>query len=91
MIPEFPIGGSDGLWGDWLAWIDSEQRVSQYGTAAGVVSAIGGLSSIAISIYLSSNGERIRAVRRHYQQELRRVSRSGAGACCGEAWRDRWR
>jgi hypothetical protein len=30
------------------------------------------LSSIAISIYLSSNGERIRAVRRHYQSELRR-------------------
>ncbi|OIJ63431.1 hypothetical protein [Streptomyces mangrovisoli] len=58
--------------GDWLSWIDSEQRVSLYGTAAGVVSAIGGLSSIAISIYLSSNGERIRAVRRHYQQELRR-------------------
>lgn len=58
--------------GDWLAWIDSEQRVSLYGTAAGVVSAIGGLSSIAISIYLSSNGDRIRAVRRHYQSELRR-------------------
>ncbi|WP_328674886.1 hypothetical protein [Streptomyces sp. NBC_00343] len=58
--------------GDWLAWIDSEQRVSLYGTAAGVVSAIGGLSSIAISIYLSSNGERLQAVRRHYQRELRR-------------------
>ncbi len=58
--------------GDWLSWIESEQRVSLYGTAAGVVSAIGGLSSIAISIYLSSNGERIRAVRRHYQSELRR-------------------
>ncbi|MFF4590483.1 hypothetical protein [Streptomyces sp. NPDC001388] len=58
--------------GDWLSWIDSEQRVSLYGTAAGVVSAIGGLSSIAISIYLSSNGERIRAARRHYQNELRR-------------------
>ncbi|MEV5107970.1 hypothetical protein ACFQ7G_19525 [Streptomyces massasporeus] len=58
--------------GDWLSWIASEQRVSLYGTAAGVVSAIGGLSSIAISIYLSSNGERIRAVRRHYQSELRR-------------------
>ncbi|MFE1797737.1 hypothetical protein ACFW9L_16425 [Streptomyces sp. NPDC059517] len=57
--------------GDWLAWIGSEQRVSLYGTAAGVVSAIGGLSSIAISIYLSSNGERIRAVRRNYQSELR--------------------
>ncbi|WP_037924542.1 hypothetical protein [Streptomyces violaceorubidus] len=58
--------------GDWLSWIESEQRVSLYGTAAGVVSAIGGLSSIAISIYLSSNGERIQAVRRHYQNELRR-------------------
>jgi hypothetical protein len=62
------------IWGrgDWLSWIESDQRVSLYGTAAGVVSAIGGLSSIAISIYLSSNGERIRAVRRHYQSELRR-------------------
>ncbi|MGW1249535.1 hypothetical protein [Streptomyces sp. NPDC002535] len=62
------------IWGrgDWLSWIESEQRVSLYGTAAGVVSAIGGLSSIAISIYLSSNGERVRAVRRHYQDELRR-------------------
>jgi hypothetical protein len=58
--------------GDWLSWIESEQRVSLYGTAAGVVSAIGGLSSIAISIYLSSNGERIRAARRHYQDQLRR-------------------
>ena len=57
--------------GDWLSWITADQRVSLYGSAAGVVSAIGGLSSIAISIYLSSNGERLRAVRRHYQSELR--------------------
>ncbi|MGW5736365.1 MULTISPECIES: hypothetical protein [Streptomyces] len=58
--------------GDWLGWIASEQRISLYGTAAGVVSAIGGLSSIAISIYLSSTGERISAARRHYPSELRR-------------------
>lgn len=58
--------------GDWLGWISSDQRVSVYGSAAGVVSAIGGLSSIAISIYLSSNGERLRAARLHYQSELRR-------------------
>jgi hypothetical protein len=58
--------------GNVLAWIPTDQRLSLYGSAAGVVSAIGGLSSIAISIYLSSNGERLRAARRHYQSELRR-------------------
>lgn len=58
--------------GDFLSWIDTSQRTSVYGTAAGVVSAIGGLSSIAISIYLSSNGTRLRAVRRNYPEEMRR-------------------
>ena len=58
--------------GDWLTWIGVEQRVSVYGTAAGIVSAIGGLSSIAISIYVTAAGVRARAARRHYPHELRR-------------------
>ncbi|MBU6530975.1 hypothetical protein AB0896_16350 [Streptomyces parvulus] len=62
--------------GDWLSWIDSSQRTGLYAAAAGVVSAIGGLSAIAISIYTAANGERLRAVRRHHQDDLRRSWRS---------------
>ncbi|MET7780068.1 hypothetical protein ABZT28_30660 [Streptomyces sp. NPDC005388] len=62
--------------GDWLSWIDSSQRTDLYAAAAGVVSAIGGLSAIAISIYTAANGERLRAVRRHHQTGLRRSWRS---------------
>ncbi|MFF2536108.1 hypothetical protein [Streptomyces cyaneofuscatus] len=62
--------------GDWLSWIDSSQRTDLYAAAAGVVSAIGGLSAIAISIYTAANGERLRAVRRHHQVSLRRSWRS---------------
>lgn len=62
--------------GDWLKWADSGQRTSVYGTAAGVVSAIGGLSSIAISIYTASEGPRARSVRRNFPVELRRNWRS---------------
>ncbi|WP_406350904.1 hypothetical protein OHB56_40825 [Streptomyces sp. NBC_01635] len=50
-------------------WIESEQRVSLYGTVGGVVSAIGGLCSI--TVYLSSNGDRIRAARSRGQSKLR--------------------
>ncbi|MFF2385711.1 hypothetical protein [Streptomyces sp. NPDC058108] len=62
--------------GDWLSWVDSSQRTDLYAAAAGVVSAIGGLSAIAISIYTAANGERLRAVRRHHQIGLRRSWRS---------------
>ncbi|MFK0115141.1 hypothetical protein [Streptomyces sp. NPDC090994] len=68
--------------GDWLSWIDSSQRTDLYAAAAGVVSAIGGLSAIAISIYTAANGERLRAVRRHHQVGLRRSWRS---LLCGTA------
>ncbi|MFI5705518.1 hypothetical protein ACIA78_36455 [Streptomyces xanthochromogenes] len=71
--------------GDWLQWIDSSQRTDLYAAAAGVVSAIGGLSAIAISIYTAANGERLRAVRRQHQGQLRRSWRSllqGTAWCC---------
>ncbi|MFD9486740.1 hypothetical protein ACFWBX_22735 [Streptomyces sp. NPDC059991] len=62
--------------GDFLAWIDSSQRTDLYAAAAGVTSAIGGLSAIAISLYSAANGERLRAVRRQQQHSLRRSWRS---------------
>lgn len=71
--------------GDWLAWIDSSQRTDLYAAAAGVVSAIGGLSAIAISVYTAANGERLRAIRRQYQGQLRRSWRSllqATALCC---------
>jgi hypothetical protein len=71
--------------GDWLSWIDSSQRTDLYAATAGVVSAIGGLSAIAISIYTAANGERLRAVRLHHQGELRRSWRSllqATALCC---------
>lgn len=70
---------------DWLSWIDSSQRTDLYAAAAGVVSAIGGLSAIAISIYTAANGERLRAVRARHHRELRRSWRSllqGTALCC---------
>ncbi|WP_095046232.1 hypothetical protein [Streptomyces sp. WM6386] len=62
--------------GDWLSWIDSSQRTDAYGTSAGVVSAIGGLSAIAISIYTASNGIRVREVRREHHAKLRKSWRA---------------
>ncbi|MEH0532773.1 hypothetical protein SAMN06272781_0009 [Streptomyces sp. 1222.2] len=71
--------------GDWLQWIDSSQRTDLYAAAAGVMSAIGGLSAIAISIYTAANAERLRTVRRQHQGQLRRSWRSllqGTAWCC---------
>jgi hypothetical protein len=71
--------------GDWLTWIGSSQRTDLYAAAAGVVSAIGGLSAIAISVYTAANGERLREVRRAHQLQLRRSWRSllqGTALCC---------
>ncbi|HKR48390.1 MAG TPA: hypothetical protein VJT72_02215 [Pseudonocardiaceae bacterium] len=71
--------------GDWMQWIGSSQRTDLYAAAAGVVSAIGGLSAIAISIYTAANGERLRTVRRQHQGQLRRSWRSllqGTAWCC---------
>ncbi|MFK0222973.1 hypothetical protein ACIQWN_32900 [Streptomyces vinaceus] len=62
--------------GDWLAWIGTTQRTDMYAAATGAVSAIGGLSAIAIAIYTTANGERLRAVRQQRHGELRRTWRS---------------
>jgi hypothetical protein len=58
--------------GDWLRWSTSSQRLNVYGTGATVISIVGGLSAIAVSVYLAAGGERARAVRRHYSVALRR-------------------
>jgi hypothetical protein len=58
--------------GDWLRWSDSAQRLTVYGTGATVISIIGGLSTIAVAVYLAAGGERARAVRLHYPAALRR-------------------
>ncbi len=58
--------------GDWLGWLASSQRLTVYGTGATVISIVGGLSAVAVSVYLAAGGERARAVRRHYSGALRR-------------------
>lgn len=62
--------------GDWLRRVGVGQRLSVYGTGATIVSIIGGLSAIAITIYITADGERARAVRANRNQELRRNWRS---------------
>lgn len=62
--------------GDWLTWIGTTQRTDMYAAATGAVSAIGGLSAIAIAIYTTANGERLRTVRQQRHGELRRTWRS---------------
>jgi hypothetical protein len=72
--------------GDWLRWVDSAQRLTVYGTGATVISIIGGLSTIAVAVYLAADGERARAVRRHYAVALRRNWRAllvGTGLTAG--------
>jgi len=58
--------------GDWLRSISPDQTLAVYGTGATIVSIVGGLSVIAITIYITANGERARAVRATYGKGLRR-------------------
>jgi hypothetical protein len=58
--------------GDWLRSISADQRLAVYGTGATIVSIVGGLSVIAITIYITANGERVRAVRAAYGTSMRR-------------------
>lgn len=58
--------------GDWLRSISADQRLAVYGTGATIVSIVGGLSVIAITIYITANGERARAVRATYGKGMRR-------------------
>ncbi|GAA2755891.1 hypothetical protein GCM10009872_12510 [Actinopolymorpha rutila] len=66
------------LWGHWnlLSWIPLDQRLGVYGTGATVVSIVGGLCAVAITVYLGAGGDRALAVRRHYSVEVRRNWRS---------------
>lgn len=59
--------------GNWLSWIGPNQRVGVYGTAAGVISLLGGLCAIGVSVMLSGEGDRAKAVRRLYGSVLRRT------------------
>jgi hypothetical protein len=58
--------------GDQLLSISADQRLAVYGTGATIVSIVGGLSVIAITIYVTANGERVRAVRASYGKGMRR-------------------
>lgn len=58
--------------GDVLAGTDLDQRLELYAASAGVVSVIGGVTSVALALYQSLGGERGGAVRRHYGDEVRR-------------------
>ena len=58
--------------GDWLRSISADQRLTVYGTGATIVSIVGGLSVIAITIYITANGDRARALRASYGKSMRR-------------------
>lgn len=57
---------------DVLLWVDGDQRQELYAAGAGVVAVIGGLGSIALSVYQALEGVRADAVKRLYATELRR-------------------
>lgn len=65
-----------GKAGDVLIWLDSDRRADLYAQSAAVVATLGGLASIGLAIYQSASGDRTRAIRVLYGQELRRVWRS---------------
>jgi hypothetical protein len=74
--------------GDILSWSSLDQRIAIYGSGAAIVSIIGGLSAIAITVYVAADGVRARAVRAYYHMELRANWRAlfvgvglSAGAC----------
>jgi hypothetical protein len=57
---------------DWLRSISADQRLAIYGTGATIISIIGGLSAVAITIYVAADGGRARAVRESKNRYLRR-------------------
>jgi len=74
--------------GDWLKWISSSQRITVYGTGAAIIAIIGGLSAVAVTVYVAASGERARAIRAFYHSDLRKNWRAllvglglSAGAC----------
>ncbi len=58
--------------GDWLTWISHDDRLTVYGTSAGIIAGLGGLASIGIALYQAAGGDRAAAMRRLYGSELRR-------------------
>lgn len=61
---------------DWLQAIGPDQRLAVYGTGATIVSIVGGLSVVAITIYITATGARARALRVRHAQHMRRNWRS---------------
>ena len=57
---------------DVLSWVESPQRQTLYGAAAGVIAIIGSLGAIALAQYHPGDGDRSKAVRRLYGRALRR-------------------
>jgi hypothetical protein len=58
--------------GDWLRWLSADQRLAIYGTGATIISIIGGLGAIAVTIYITADGARARALRVGQNRYLRR-------------------
>lgn len=58
--------------GDWLRSVSSDQRLAVYGTGATIVSIVGGLSVIAITVYITANGDRVRTLRARFGKSMRR-------------------
>ena len=77
VIPALVVGGNAALavefqHADVLGWSSLSQRLAVYGTGATVISIVGGLSTVAVSVYLAAGGERARTVRLLHRDALRR-------------------
>jgi hypothetical protein len=58
--------------GDWLRWVPLTQRQATYASGAGVVTLLGTVAAIGLAIYHATTGERAKAVRGQYGDEMRR-------------------
>ncbi|GAA1031464.1 hypothetical protein GCM10009557_26920 [Virgisporangium ochraceum] len=58
--------------GDFLSWIESDRRSDVYSGSGAVIATLGGLSAIGLAIYQSASGDRSKAIRVLYGNELRR-------------------
>lgn len=65
--------------GDWLGWLDASQRDAAFAASAAAISIIGGIATIALSLYQTSAGPRARAVREQFSTQLRRNWRAVLG------------
>ena len=71
VVPYFLVTSLLGH-GDWLRQISVDQRLAVYGTGATIISIVGGLGAVAVTIYIAADGERARAVRASQNRYLRR-------------------